>query len=717
MPIDSQTQQVERELPSPSGVVQKVLVLLNDDAVTTQALARALGADPALTGRVLRLANSAAYGQGGACVTLADALQRLGFAAVRQVLVSFSLVDRYRKGHCAGFDYAAYWSQSLATAVSARHLASLAGMPQPGECFTAGLLARVGELALATMYPQSYGAVHQELLGGTAERIASFERSRLASDRYTVAGRMLKAWSLPDMLVSAVAACGEPATSGLLPSSSAMRLARVLQIAVLLGALFDAGKEAPLGDELQQLRRLCAVAGIQASELAERLPVIEEEWREWGSTLGLELQGAAPTSLEPPLVAEVIPFPRVAVENGRAPLEGAEAEATLQHRPEAWAEAARRVSPRESIFASSAALPGPIESGEAQRASSGASPAATAGEAADDRPGLRILVAHADPQHCQSWLTLMESQLHSVRLVSTGEQALSALLRAPPQVLLCDLDLQQMDALTLFRSVRSSRPGKQIYLIATAPRERTGALEAAFGAGADDFIALPMQAGELVARLRAARRFIEMQDQLVADREQVAQLVTELAMVNARLEQDAETDALTGIANRRRASEQLLKAVRQAEDTGQPLGVCLVDLDHFKRVNDTWGHAAGDEVLKQAARALEAYSRTSDLVARFGGEEFLVIAPGTSVQSAAALAERLRAGIARMTIAVGKDQLSVKFSVGVSVYDPATSPRRRTPEALLHMADEALYRAKDSGRNRVCVAADRPVVPRTPAAG
>ncbi len=707
MPIDSQTQQVERELPSPSSVVQKVLVLLNDDAVTMQALARALGADPAMTGRVLRLANSAASGPARSCLTLAEALQRLGVAAVRQVLVSFSLVDRYRKGHCAGFNYPSFWGQSLATGVAARHLASLAGMNQPADCFTLGLLARVGELALATMYPQAYGPLHRELYGASAERITSVEQTRLAADRYVLAGRMLKAWCLPDAAVAAVVASGEPANSGLVPGSAAMRLARILQIAVELGVLFDANKERDMTDRLLQVTRLCVLAGISPTELSERLAVIEEEWREWGAMLGLDLSGTAPLSLDLPPQAEIIPFPRVAVENGRPPAQERDLDALLAQRPEALAEAARRVLPRESIFSPSDVL---AEAGQTMQPSPQPEGGLTGANS-----GLRILVAHPDSLGCASWLSLMESQQHRVNHVSTGEHALAALLDNPPEVMLCDLDLQQMDALTLFRNVRSSRPGKQIYLIATAPRDRAGALEAAFGAGVDDFISLPMQSGELTARLRAARRFIEMQDQLVADREQVAQLVTELAMANARLEQDAETDALTGIANRRRATEALLQAVNQAEETGTPLGVCLVDLDHFKRVNDTWGHPAGDEVLRQAAQTLQAYSRASDLVARFGGEEFLVIAPGTSVQNAAALAERLRAGVSRLRIPVGKEHISVTFSVGVSVYDPATSPRRRTPEALLHMADEALYRAKDSGRNRVCVAADRPTGDRAPA--
>ncbi len=760
MPLESQTRQVERELPSPSAVVQRVLTLLNDDSVTMGALAAALGADPALTGRVLRLANSAAFNDaGGTVLVLGEALQRLGVVAVRQVLVSFSLVDRYRQGHCEGFDYAGFWSQSLATAVCARQLARLAQIPHPADCFTLGLLTRVGELGLATMYPQEYGALHQDLAGASAERIIASERERLATDRFSLAARLMRMWALPDSLAVAVEVAGDPASIGPGAAAATLKLARVLQVCVQIGLLFGQQRPAEGAPEWPvALRRLCNGLGFTEDVMATNLPLIEAEWREWGHTLGLPLLGQAPVLTDVREEAEVIPFPGVDVGQPRPQLSDHEASAALEHRSEAWANAARRISPRHapidwnipSTADGKLAGHGPdrdagarpiVPSAEsstdgsqppviertvgaedtpaanptaADKVHAGAQPASTAPHASAPDQGMRILLAHPEPARTAAWTALMASQGHIVRTVDSGEQALAQLLSAPPEVVLCDLDLQRMDALTLFRSVRSSRPGKQIYLIALAPRDRPGALEAAFGAGADDFIGYPVQASEMLARLRAAERFIDMQQRLLDDQEQVRQLVNELAKANARLEQDAETDPLTGIANRRRATDQLLRAVRLAEEENQPLGVFLIDLDHFKRVNDTWGHATGDEVLRQAAQTLQAYLRTSDLVARFGGEEFLVIAPGTSAQNAAALAERLRAGISRLRISIGREQISVTFSVGVSVYDPTTSPRKRTPEALLHMADEALYRAKDSGRNRVCVAADRPGSGRAP---
>jgi len=145
----------------------------------------------------------------------------------------------------------------------------------------------------------------------------------------------------------------------------------------------------------------------------------------------------------------------------------------------------------------------------------------------------------------------------------------------------------------------------------------------------------------------------------------------------------------------------------RAETVGHPLSVFLLDLDHIDRVHQTWGAAIGEEVLRQAARVLQSCARAEDVVARFGAEQFLVIAPGTSAPAAAALAERLRLSVGRLRVSTSGEDVVPTLSIGASVYDPSVSRRRRSPEGLLHLADEALFRAKDTGRNRVCVAAER----------
>jgi diguanylate cyclase (GGDEF)-like protein len=266
-----------------------------------------------------------------------------------------------------------------------------------------------------------------------------------------------------------------------------------------------------------------------------------------------------------------------------------------------------------------------------------------------------------------------------------------------------------MDALTLVHCLRNQGSGRELYIVMVGPRDQAGALEASFGAGADDFLAAPVRSGELLSRLRGARRFIELLEQWRSDHGEMRRLAAMLADANTRLESLVETDELTGIPNRRRASEQLVRAVADAEEASTPLSVFLLDLDNFRAINSTWGEGVGDEVLRRTARTLQGSVRSGDVVARFAGQEFMVIAPGMPAAAATAMAERLRLAISQQTVRIAETEVNVTLSVGASVYEPAVS-RRRTPEGLLHLADEALLRAKDSGRNRVCIATERPAV-------
>jgi diguanylate cyclase len=186
-----------------------------------------------------------------------------------------------------------------------------------------------------------------------------------------------------------------------------------------------------------------------------------------------------------------------------------------------------------------------------------------------------------------------------------------------------------------------------------------------------------------------------MTQQLRHSEERIAQLETFLD--SAR--QDASTDGLTGIANRRACDAVLRDRAGHAMNEGTGLGFVLVDVDRFKLVNDRWGHAVGDDVLRMIAGTLVRHVRSSDVVARYGGEEFAVILPGTGEQGALAAAEHLRMAVERETLLLGSEEqesLRVTISAGVACYDPG-----ETLGAWLNRADAALYRAKKGGRNRV----------------
>jgi diguanylate cyclase (GGDEF)-like protein len=203
-------------------------------------------------------------------------------------------------------------------------------------------------------------------------------------------------------------------------------------------------------------------------------------------------------------------------------------------------------------------------------------------------------------------------------------------------------------------------------------------------AGADDFLSKPVNAVELQIRIAAMLR--------------IKSLTDALDVANRRLAELADTDALTGLANRRRFDTMCAGEHERALRYQRPLSVLMIDIDHFKRVNDTWGHSVGDQVIQQVAQVLGVTVRQSDHVGRVGGEEFCVLAPEVSGAGALALGERLRRGVERLRIdPVGE----VTVSVGATAWDGMGN---HAMGELLQQADQALYQAKESGRNRVTLA-------------
>ncbi len=163
------------------------------------------------------------------------------------------------------------------------------------------------------------------------------------------------------------------------------------------------------------------------------------------------------------------------------------------------------------------------------------------------------------------------------------------------------------------------------------------------------------------------------------------------------LEQAALTDSLTGMQNRRYFDDALKEYLDEFRRIDRPVGLMILDLDHFKQVNDTHGHDVGDEVLRAVADCLKDMTRYHDVVARLGGEEFAVVAPNMDAELMTRFAERIRKAISGMAIVSGNVRLKVTASVGLAVWD-----RKESPETLFRRADQQLYEAKKSGRNRVC---------------
>jgi len=281
-------------------------------------------------------------------------------------------------------------------------------------------------------------------------------------------------------------------------------------------------------------------------------------------------------------------------------------------------------------------------------------------------------------------LRLLESSLrrwgYEVLTAKDGREALKIAQQPDgPKLVICDWLMPGLDGIELCREIRGQAQEPYTYiLLITGKREQDDVI-AGLTAGADDYITKPFDIQELKVRIRAGKRILCLQDQLIAAREELRDI--------------AMHDSLTRLWNRAAILDLLTAEIARSRREGASLGLVVVDLDHFKRINDTYGHAAGDVALCDAARALRESTRPYDAVGRIGGEEFLVVLPGCNQINAVSHAERLRAAIATLTAPV-----ALTASIGVTVLPPETDI---DAAGLVRAADEAMYRAKHSGRNRV----------------
>jgi two-component system cell cycle response regulator len=262
--------------------------------------------------------------------------------------------------------------------------------------------------------------------------------------------------------------------------------------------------------------------------------------------------------------------------------------------------------------------------------------------------------------------------------------------RGPIDLAVINIASHSFDALRLVARLRSGDHSRQVPILAVVDFDARDRVLKALDLGVNDLIAWPADALELRVRSRALIRRKRYSDYL---RDTVAQSM-ELAV----------TDQLTGLNNRRYMMGQLDALLERTSSGGDPVSLLMLDIDHFKRVNDTWGHTLGDEVLREVAIRLASSVRAVDIPCRYGGEEFVVVMPATRLTDAARIAERIRTTISAEPFAVGDREIPVTVSLGVSASDGADD----RPESLIRRADEALYEAKAAGRNQVVIRPRRP---------
>ncbi|MFP4208726.1 MAG: diguanylate cyclase [Wenzhouxiangella sp.] len=601
-------------LPSPNGVALAIMELWENDRTTVAQLARLVQADPALSGRLLKLANSAAMGN-RPVAAIPDAIVRVGMQTVGQLAVAFSLIDSDSEGQCPAFNYKQYWSQCLLMAVLSRGLAQATRLGPPEDLFACGLLARIGILALSTIYPEEYSV----LLESAPDDLAAAESRQFGIDHNELSEALMLDYRVPQALAEPARYHEDPEQSSFDINSRPAKLATLLHLAYRLAEMTvqtsaDRSRQAILNTSL------AAKLGLTEDALADTFNRGLEDWREWSKLLELPVSDA------------------LAYDQGE------------------------------------------------ETADSGTQ------TTAEPRSRLRAIAIETSPDIASLSTRLTEIGV-AVTTCQDQNEALRLSMEARP-----DFYLLQASDDRLCRLIRSTEWGNSVYLISAAQALDEDTVIASFEAGADDVIDADLSPAELTARLLPVRRVLGLDRAWRKDRSELRRIARELALAHRRQQVLSLTDHLTDLPNRRAAMEALRQAWSRSTRNQTPVAVIMIDIDHFKQINDRHGHAGGDQVLKSVASVLKNSAREDETMARIGGEEFLLISANSGLRDLIVAAERLRRTLATAEIHHANRPIPLTASLGIAEREPAFDE----PDMLLNAADKALYAAKSAGRNRIC---------------
>lgn len=643
-------------LPSPSGVGLQILQLTQNEDFSAEELAQTIQSDPALTGRIIKMANSAQIGGVKPIATVAESVVRLGASAVRNVALGFSLVSGYRSGKCAAFDFNRFWSESLARAILAQMIARDFKIAQPAEAYICGLLASVGKLALATVHPSAYSEVIANPNNREEDRLLAAESEKFGIDNRAVASAMLTDWRIP--LAQREAIQSHEDADGSKKNDVTSRLRLVLRLSFPLAAILAGdGKDRAL--QFGRIEREVLANNLPMERLFEIVDKAAADWVEWGKMLALPTQKVAP-------IKEIYESTQQAAPTLTPPTERAAAA------PPAVNSAPRGDAAITQVF-------------EKWRAEELTREKMIVLAADDDAVTRRILATHLKKAGFQ----VVEAK--------DGKDALAKALEHNPHIVITDWQMPELDGVTVCNRLRETEIGRRMYVLVLTGTDGEEHVIRAFDAGADDYITKPLNPRVLLARVTAGERLARLQDRVEKDQQRMRDQLAQMAILNRKLRETAVTDALTGLPNRRYAIKMLEELWGREGQFPSNVSVVMFDIDHFKKVNDTFGHDAGDAVLKEVAKILASKLRSSDRVCRLGGEEFVVICPGCPLDNAVRVGDRLREAIAGHRITFKNFDQNVTVSGGVA--ERVASMRHH--DDLLKAADEALYASKHGGRNKI----------------
>ena len=309
---------------------------------------------------------------------------------------------------------------------------------------------------------------------------------------------------------------------------------------------------------------------------------------------------------------------------------------------------------------------------------------------------MKILVVDDSPTIRAALKALLERMGHTVVEANDGENALQIYRQDRPGLVLIDVVMPVMDGYESARHMRETSADEWVPIIFLSSKEADQDLDRAIEAGGDDYLVKPVSFVVLNAKIRALQRLESM-------RTKQLEMSRDLASANRELEKLSRQDGLTGIANRRYFDSYLVTEVRRGARERQPLSLILSDVDHFKAFNDCYGHQAGDDCLRRVAAALSsAGRRPADLAARYGGEEFAMVLPGTVLEGAVDVAQAVSRVIDGLAIPHARSAVDRKVTLSQGIVS-LTPEKETSSEDLIQRADQALYMAKQQGRNRYIV--------------
>lgn len=648
------------DLPSPKGVALAIMRLSMQDDVTMAELASIIRTDPAFVGRLIKAANGVIGFGRRPIASVQDALTVLGMPAVRTMALGFSLLHNYRHGPCKSFDYVNYWAGSLACAVTTQAIALRIRCAAPDEVYALGLLARVGELALATLYPKDYDELISEVQMTPQRNLRALEAERFGMEHGELGAAMLADWGMPRVFSEAayqseiIGDCDFP------PGTRERTLTEALMLARCMGQLCGA----PDKERTLHMRRVMMCASrLELDEPATHklCDSVAQEWQEWGSLLNVETQ-------------RLEPFERL---GQRAAADTADA---------VVAEAQADTEELAAVSASRV-------------------PAEGAGAALQAEPAVcKVLLAIPETPVRDGLRKLLLSAGYNVAAVTDAAMGAEFALDHDPDILVMDWDLTHDGGAEMIRVMRKTRIGRGLFVLALAEETTEDFLIKAYELGADDVLSKPVNPRLLLARLTAGQRVAALHHEIERDRDEIRHFAAELAVSNRRLQEVALMDPLTGFPNRRYFVDRLLQEWANSTRSQRPLSCVMVDIDNFRAINDAHGHLVGDSVLRQVSAALRQVLRSQDVVARTGGDEFLVMCPDTAIEAAQNCAERLRIAVEKAQIVSGMLNIKLTISVGVAARDASIGDT----DALVRRAEHGMHLAKQGGRNRVTAAQLRP---------